>query len=351
MNFCSDNATGASPEVIESLARANAGYAMPYGNDPLTQRVEEKIREIFETDAAVYLVATGTAANSLSLSVMTPPWGAVFCHPGAHIEVDECGAPEFFTHGAKLILLDDVDGKITANGLAKAEEHLMRDNVHHVQPSAISITQASEAGTVYPLEMVHKISDWAHERNLSVHIDGARFANALVSSGCSPAAATWQAGVDILSFGGSKNGCMAAEAVVIFNRDLPGTFALRRKRAGHLFSKMRFLSAQFDAYLTDDLWLKNACHANAMAKMLAEGLGKIDGAEFQTPVDANEVFVKLPEAVIRGLQQDGFQFYRWDDPTAGRVIRLVTAFNTNPDHVSAFIESAAKPTGQEKIRT
>jgi threonine aldolase len=344
MNFCSDNATGASPEVIQSLIQANEGHAMPYGNDALTKRVEDRIRDVFETDAAVYLVATGTAANALSLAAMTQPWGAVFCHPKSHIHVDECGAPEFFTAGAKLISLDDVNGKITSDGLAMAEAHIMGDDVHHVQPSAISISQASEAGTVYPAHMVREIADWAHARDVSVHMDGARFANAVVSLGCTPAEITWKAGVDILSFGGSKNGCMAAEAVVIFNRDLAKNFAFRRKRGGQLFSKMRFISAQFDAYLTDGLWLKNATHANAMAQELVKGLSDIPGAEFQSSTDANEIFVKLPEAVISGLYEDGFQFYRWDEPTAGRVIRLVTAFNTDPAHVDAFLASARKST-------
>ena len=342
MNFCSDNATGASPEVLEALIRANEGHTMPYGNDPLTKKVESKISDLFETNATVFLVATGTAANSLALSAMTPPWGAVFCHPKSHIQVDECGAPEFFSGGAKLISLDDVGGKISTESLKVAEQHIIKGDVHHALPSAISLTQASEAGTVYPNDTVREISDWAHAHDITVHMDGARFANAIVSLGCSPAEATWKSGVDILSFGGSKNGCMAAEAVVIFNPDMAENFAFRRKRAGHLFSKMRFISSQFDAYLTDDLWLKNATHANAMAKILAEGLRDIEGAEFQTPVDANEIFVKLPEAVISGLYADGFEFYRWDEPKAGRVIRLVTAFNTNADHVDAFIESAKK---------
>ncbi len=342
MNFCSDNATGASPEVMDSLARANVGHAMPYGADPLTKHVEEKIAQIFETDVSVFLVATGTAANSLSLAAMTPPWGAVFCHPASHIAVDECGAPEFFTGGAKLIHLDDVDGKVTPEGLINAEAFMSGKSVHQVQPSALSITQATEAGTVYPLSVIHEMSERCHALGINVHMDGARFANAVVSLDCSPAEATWKAGVDILSFGGSKNGCMAAEAVVIFNRGLAKDFAFRRKRAGHLFSKMRFISAQFDAYLTDDLWLKNARHANEMTKTLAEGLRHIPGAEFQVPVDANEIFVKLPETTIQGLYQDGFQFYRWDDPTVGRVIRLVTAFNTPQDDVIDFIASARK---------
>ncbi len=340
MNFCSDNATGASPEVMESLIKANEGHAMPYGSDPLTLSVEDKIRSTFESDPEVFLVATGTAANSLALSVMTPPWGTVFCHPAAHIEVDECGAPEFFTGGAKLTLLNNINGKITAEGL-KAGWDGIEKTVHQVQPSAISITQASEAGTIYTLDEIRAISTKAHELGLLVHMDGARFANALVSLDCSPAEMTWKAGIDVLSFGGSKNGCMAAEAVVFFNRDLAETFAFRRKRAGHLFSKMRFISAQLDAYLSNDLWLNNARHANSMAAQLHKGLTTIPSATFKTTVDANELFVDLPARVVDGLEAGGFEFYRWGDHE-GTLIRLVTAFNTKSEDVDAFIECARK---------
>lgn len=338
MNFCSDNATGASAAVMEALVKANEGLTMPYGNDPLTQSVHDRIREIFECDAEIFLVTTGTAANALSLSVMTPPWGGVFCHKDAHIEVDECGAPEFYTGGAKLIHLDDDQGKITARGLRAGWDGIEK-TVHQVQPSVVSITQATEAGTVYQVSEISDICNTAHERNLHVHMDGARFANGLVTLGCSPAEMTWKAGVDVLSFGGSKNGCMAAEAIIIFNRDLGDTMTFRRKRAGHLLSKMRFISAQFDAYLSNDLWLDNARHANAMASRLSEGLQDIVGAVFNNPVQANEMFVTLPAAVVDGLEADGFQFYRWGDPT-GTLIRLVTAFNTKIEDVDNFIKSA-----------
>ncbi len=338
MNFCSDNATGASPSVMDALIRANDGHAMPYGSDELTKRVEDRIRDLFETDAEVFLVATGTAANALSMSVMTPPYGAVFCHAKAHIEVDECGAPEFFTGGAKLIHLDDDNGKITARGLEAGWQGIEK-SVHQVQPGAVSITQASEAGTIYPVDDVAAISEVAHGHGLNMHMDGARFANAIATLGCAPAEVTWKAGIDALSFGASKNGCMAAEAVVLFNRDLAREFAFRRKRAGHLFSKMRFISAQLDAYLSDDLWLNNAQHANAMASRLADGLSQVPGAQFDTPVEANEIFVTLPEQVISGLEGDGFEFYRWGAED-GTLLRLVTAFNTNPAHVDAFIKNA-----------
>jgi threonine aldolase len=323
---------------MDSLLKANEGLAMPYGNDPLTQSVHDRIREIFECEADIFLVATGTAANALSLSVMTPPWGGVFCHKDAHIEVDECGAPEFFSGGAKLIHLDDEQGKITADGLQAGWDNIEK-TVHQVQPSVVSITQATEAGTVYKTGEISGICQTARDLGLHVHMDGARFTNALVTLGCSPADMTWKAGVDILSFGASKNGCLAAEAIVVFNRDLAKTLSFRRKRAGHLLSKMRFISAQLEAYLSHDLWLDNARHANTMATRLAKGLQGIDGAVFMNPIEANEMFVTLPASVVDGLETDGFQFYRWGDPK-GTFIRLVTAFNTKVEDVDNFIKSA-----------
>jgi len=340
MNFCSDNATGASPAVLDSLIRANEGHTLPYGDDPLTAAVGDKIRALFETDADVFLVSTGTASNSLALATMTPPYGGVFCHPRAHIEVDECGAPEFFTGGAKLVHMDDDNGLSTPAGFDDTWNHLEK-SVHQVQPGAISLTQTSEAGTIYTVDTIATIASAAHGRDLHVHMDGARFANALAALNCSPAEMTWKAGIDVLSFGASKNGCMAAEAVVFFNRDLAKAFPFHRKRSGHLFSKMRFISAQFDAYLDNDLWLDNARHANAMAKKLADGLAGIHGAAFIHTVDANLIFITLPGLVLDGLEADGFQFYRMED-ARGSFIRLVTAFNTDPAHVDAFIASAAQ---------
>lgn len=342
MNFCSDNVTGAAPEILAALARANDGPAAAYGDDPLTRAVEARIADLFERDAAVFLVATGTAANALSLSVMAPPFGAVFCHPDSHIENDECGAPEFFSGGAKLVLLPGAEGKLDAAALKTALD-APDHGVHHVRAAAVSLTQASEAGTVYTADEVKAIADLAHERGLTVHMDGARFANAIATMGCTPAEASWKAGVDILCFGASKNGALAAEAVVIFDPALAETFAYRRKRAGHLFSKMRFLAAQFDAYLTDDLWLRLAAYANAAAARLARGLAALPGATLRYPVEANEIFVELPEPVIQGLIADGFAFYRWPGEGA-TLLRLVTAFNTRGADVDAFIASAQRHT-------
>ncbi|RMD63177.1 MAG: low specificity L-threonine aldolase, partial [Alphaproteobacteria bacterium] len=339
VNFCSDNATGASVEILRALEAANGGTAMPYGADDITARVAARLGEIFETEVAVFPVATGTAANVLALSVMVPPYGAVYCHREAHIHVDECGAPEFYTGGAKLIPLPGAHGKLDPQTLEGAITGA--GVVHAVQPAAISLTQATEAGTVYTPDEVAAIAAVARRHGLGLHVDGARFANALVALGCSPAEATWKAGVDALSFGATKNGALGAEAVILF-KPAPGMaeeFGYRRKRGGHLFSKMRFLSAQLEAYLADDLWLRNARHANAMARRLGDGLATLPGVALIHPVEANEVFARLPEAMIAGLLDDGFAFYRWGAPEACEV-RLVTAFDTDPQDVNRFLTAA-----------
>ncbi|QKD81899.1 low specificity L-threonine aldolase [Thermoleptolyngbya sichuanensis A183] len=341
MNFCSDNVTGASPEILSALIAANGGAAMPYGADDITQRLQQRFCDLFETNLSMFPVATGSAANALALSVVAPPYGAIYCHAEAHINVDECGAPELFTGGAKLVTLPGENGKITAEALAHALAHAGIGFVHHVQPAAVSITQATEAGTVYTLEEIRAIAQVAHQYHLPLHLDGARFANALVSLGCTPAEMTWQAGVDMLSFGATKNGAIAAEAVLFFNPEQAAGFEYRRKRGGHLFSKMRFLSAQLEAYLTDDLWLRNAAHANCLAQRLAAGLRKIPGVTLAYPVEANELFVRFPDPILKGLQADGFQFYAWESD--GRsMVRLVTAFNTAEADVDAFLSAAQR---------
>lgn len=345
MNFCSDNVTGVAPQIMAALAAANTGAAMPYGNDECSQRLEAKFSDLFETAVKVFPVATGSAANALALSVITPPFGAIYCHPEAHINADECGAPEFYTGGAKLVTLPGTHGKIHAVDLEAVLLRAGAGVVHHVQPAAVSLTQATEAGTVYNASEVYQIAEVAHANGLNLHMDGARFANAVVSLGCSPADITWRAGVDVLSFGATKNGAMAAEAVVFFNQSLAETFSYRRKRGGHLFSKMRFLSAQLEAYITDDLWLKNATHANQVAAELAAGLAELPGARLCHPVEANEIFIQLPEAVVEGLVADDFQFYRWEGEES-TTLRLVTAFNTNKEDVTAFIEAARRYSAQ-----
>jgi threonine aldolase len=340
-NFASDNVTAMAPEILTALAAANEGPAMPYGADPVTARLRERFNELFETEVTVFPVATGTAANVLGLSLLTPPYGAVYCHRDAHIAVDECGAPEFYSGGAKLVTIDGAAGKLTPQGLVAAIGGA--GVVHHVQPAAVSITQASEAGTLYTPSQIAGISEVARGHKLGLHMDGARFANAIAALGCSPAEVTWKAGVDVLAFGATKNGAMAAEAVVIFRPELAREFEFRRKRGGHLFSKGRFLSAQLEAYLTDDLWLHNAKHANALAARLGEGLSALPGITLHHPVEANMLFLRLPQRVAEGLKAAGFMFYDWSTADTGsgyREIRLVTAFDSRSAEVEAFIAAA-----------
>jgi threonine aldolase len=346
VNFNSDNVAGASPEILAALTAANAGAVASYGDDPITARLEARFAALFEHEVAVFPVGTGTAANALALAACVPPWGVVYCHPQAHIAVDECGAPEFYSGGAKLALLDGADAKLVPVVLAQALANGGAGVVHHVQPAAVSVSQATECGTVYRPAELAALGEIAHAHGCKLHVDGARFANALVTLGCSAAEATWRAGVDLLSFGATKNGALAAEAVIVFDAALAATLGYRRKRAGHLFSKMRFLSAQLDAYLADDLWLRNARHANAMAARAAAGLAALGnrGVALAHPVEANELFVRLPASVNRGLAADGFLFHGWGPPEDG-VVRLVTAWNTDPADVEALIARAAHHAG------
>ncbi len=345
MFFASDNGGPAAPEVIEAIARANEGAAMPYGADPIMDRVREKIRAVFEApEAAVYLVATGTAANSLALATLVQPWQTVYCHHQAHIEEDECGAPEFFTGGSKLTLLDGADAKITPESLDHAISHTARAGVHNVQKGALSLTNATEAGAVYSPQEVAVLCEIAQKAGIPTHMDGARFANALVRLGCTPAELTWKAGVDVLSFGGTKNGLLGVEAVILFNPDHAWEFELRRKRGGHLFSKHRFLSAQMEAYLAEDLWLRLARKANAAADQLAKGILKVPGASLMHPVEANAVFARWPRKGHRAAQDAGAQYYLWpfdqtlDGPEEEMLsARLVCNWATDGAEVDRFL--------------
>ena len=338
MNFCSDNTTGIAPEIMAALVAANSGQAMPYGEDAITGRLAELFGALFETEVAVFPVGTGTAANALALSLMTPPYGAIYCHREAHIAVHECGAPELFSGGAKLVVLDGEHGKISSGALEAALEQAGGGDVHHVPPAALSLSQQTECGTLYTPREVTALCEVAHGHGLNVHMDGARFANAVVTLDCTPAEATWRSGIDILCFGATKNGALAAEAVIIFKPELAGEAAYRHKRVGQLFSKMRFISAQLEAYIADGLWLENARHANAQATRLAEGIEATAGVELLYPVQGNELFATLSEPVLSGLLEDGFMFHRWRD---GGVVtaRLVTAFDTAPGDIDAFIAS------------
>jgi threonine aldolase len=343
MDFRSDNTHGASPEIAAALTTANTGTETSYGDDTASKALVARFADLFEHEVAVFPVVTGTAANALALSVTTPPFGAVYCHAEAHIMVDECGAPEFYAGGAKLVPLDGADGKIAADDLAAALAADGTGNVHQVQPATLSLTQLTECGTAYRVDEIAALAGVARGHGLRVHMDGARFANALVGLGCTPAEMTWRAGVDILSFGATKNGAWAAEAVVVFAPELAAEMAFRRKRAGHLLSKMRFVAAQLEAYLTDELWLRNAAHANAMAGRLAQGLGAVPGAGLAHPVDGNQLFVRLPAATIEALSADGFMFHRWPETVANAtVVRLVTAFDTSEADIAAFVDAAAR---------
>jgi len=343
-NFKSDNVTPVCDAIMKAMQAANAGTADSYGRDEFTAALNAVAGEIFGTEVAFFPVATGTAANALALAHCVPPYGAVYCHDAAHIVTDECGAPEFFTGGAKLIGLPSPDGKIAPQQVADAAALALDLGVHHVKPSAVSLTQATEWGTVYSVAEVSALAAVARRYHLSMHMDGARFANALVHLGCSPAEATWQCGIDVLSLGATKNGALCAEAVVFFDPARAEEFERRRKRAGHLWSKLRFVSAQWLAYFTDGLWLDNARHANAMATALARGLQTVRGAQLLQAVDANEVFVALPEATVAALETAGFGFYRWPGCAnpQGVAIRLVTSYATTLASVEELVAAAER---------
>jgi threonine aldolase len=342
-NFNSDNVTPACAPIMAALQAANEEPMPSYGADPFTVRLQLTASEIFEKEVMVFPVATGTAANALALAQLVPPYGAVYCYEAAHIVTDECGAPEFFSGGAKMIGLAASDGKIMPEQIDKAVAFATEMGVHHVKPAAVSLTQASECGTVYDLAQLAAIAAVAKRHGLGVHMDGARFANALAHLGCSAADATWRRGVDVLALGATKNGALCAEAVVFFDPKLADDFARRRKQAGHLWSKMRFLSAQLLAYLSDDLWLANARQANAMATALARGLREVKGVRLLQSVDANELFVAMPEPLIAALEADGFKFYRWPYPGFSEAaIRLVTSYATTGADVEAFTAAAQR---------
>lgn len=356
MNFASDNTGPAAPEVIEAVVRANDGHAASYGAEAAMARVTERVRAIFEApEAAVYLVATGTAANSLALACLCPPWGSVFCHPQAHVAVDECGAPEFYTGGAKLTLVEGPDGRIAPEALERVLAGFGERNVHGVQKGALTLTNATEAGTVYGPDDVRRLAAIARAHGLPVHMDGARLANALAATGARPAEMTWRAGVDALSLGGTKNGCLGVEAVVLFDAARAWEFELRRKRGGHLFSKHRFLSAQMEAYLADGLWLDLAARANARAGALSEGLAA-GGARLVHPTEANAVFAAWPRAGHRAAQAARAAYYLWpfgqslEGPGEEALsARLVCNWATSEAEVAGFLDVLAGEKAVDRV--
>jgi threonine aldolase len=340
MNFSSDNSYGAAPEILAALGAASAGAVPSYGDDEITARVVKQLSDIFAREVAVYPVITGTAANSLALATLSPPHGAIFCHAESHIATDECAAPEFFTHGAKLVPLEGHGGKIAPKDIEAVLPNFQR-GVHSSKPSVVSITQLTELGTAYTPAEVAALADFAHARGMALHMDGARFANALAHLGCDAADIAWRAGVDALSFGATKNGALGAEAVIFFDKDKAGDFEYRRKKSGHLLSKMRFISAQLDAYLADGLWLANAARANALARKLGEGLAAAKGVTLAHPVEGNQVFAHMPDRTVRRLREAGARFYDWAPSADGRtLVRLVTSFATPEADVTQFVNLA-----------
>ncbi|EBA10739.1 threonine aldolase family protein [Roseobacter sp. CCS2] len=344
MYFASDNAGPAHPKVMEAMVAANEGYAMGYGADPIMDAVRAQVREVFEApEAAVYLVINGTAANSVLLSAMTKPWETVFCTDCAHIHEDECNAPEFYT-GAKLTLVPTADGKMTADDLRAKIIGEENRGVHGPQRGPVSITQVTEKGTIYTLDEIGALTATAQEFGMQTHLDGARFTNALVALGCSAADMTWKAGVDTVSFGGTKNGLLGVEACVIFNPDIAWEFELRRKRGGHLLSKHRYLSAQMQAYLTDNLWLDMARAANARCMQLADGLRQHNTAKMLFEPQANMIFFEIPRSEHKRMLDAGAVYYVMNgdpavgDPDARLTGRLVCDWSMTESGVSQFLD-------------
>jgi threonine aldolase len=332
LQFASDNTAGICPEALAAFNAANTGFAASYGNDEATRQVCDRLRELFATDVEIFFVFNGTAANSVALAALCQSYQAVICSDSAHVETDECGAPEFFSNGSKLLVSPHRQGKLTAAGVVDLITR--RNDIHYPRPKVVTLTQATELGTVYTPQEVTDIAAAAHHHGLTVHMDGARFANAVAALGCSPADVTWRAGVDVLCFGGTKMGLPVGEAVVFFDRRLGEEFAYRCKQAGQLASKMRFLSAPWLAMLENDTWLRHATHANAMAQRLAERIAGIPGVQLLMPCQANGVFVRLPPAAQEHLRALGWVFYTF----IGGGARFMCSWATNEAAVARLAD-------------
>lgn len=349
MFFASDNWAGAHPKVAAALSANAAGFDAAYGNGGIDQSIGKRFNEVFEREVAVFFVATGTAANALSLASVNRPGGIAFCHREAHMIEDECGAPEYLTGGARLHPVDGPLGKMTTENLEAALSRFEPEFVHAGQPMAVSLTQATEVGTVYSLDEIEALAAIAKKRGLPVHMDGARFANALVALDATPAEMTWKRGIDIVSFGGTKNGCWCAEAVILFDTSKAREFGFLRKRAAQLFSKSRFIATQFDAYLENGHWLDTARHANAMAAQLAQAIDASATSRLGWKPQANELFPVIRKDTVEKLTAAGAVFYPWNPPSgfAGGIgpdetmCRLVTSFATTQDEVDRFGELIA----------
>ena len=334
--FASDNNAGICPEALAALAEANRGHAPGYGDDDWTRAAVDAIRRVFDTDCDVYLVFNGTAANSLALATICRSTDAVICSENAHVNVDECGAPEFFSGGAKLLTAKTPHAKLTPD-VVTALARTPHDE-HASRPRALALTQATEFGTVYTPAELRALCETAHSRGMKVQLDGARFANAVVSLDCTPADISWRAGVDVLSFGGTKNGLPFGEAIVFFDRALADEFLRRRKQGGQLASKMRFLAAPWTATLKNGAWLTHAAHANAMAQRLARAIERLPGVSFIAPVEANGVFVNVPARAIEAVRANGWRFYSFVGDTG---VRFMCAWDTTPEIVDRFAADIA----------
>ena len=341
MHFASDNWAGAHPAIADRLSAAAAGFSAAYATGDLDKAVQRRFAEVFEHDVAVYYVGTGTAANALAMTALARPGGVAFCHRESHMVVDECGAPEYFSGGARLCPVDGTQGRMDPAQLRAAIARYPAKIVHHGQPMAVSLTQASEIGTVHSLDDIRAIAAVAEDVGLPVHMDGARFANALVALGCTPAEMTWKSGVEIVSFGGTKNGCWCAEALVVFEPEKFGQLPFLHKRAAQLFSKSRFISAQFDAYLEGGLWLETARHANAMAAKLADRLRQSPSTRLAWEPQANEVFAIIARDKAAEMLGAGAAFHPWGKPHGyaepvgadEEIYRFVASFATTEEHV------------------
>jgi len=331
-HFASDNYAGICPEALQALLSANNGHASAYGDDDWTRRVSDRLRELFATDCDVYFVFNGTAANSLALASLCQSYHSVICHELAHVATDECGGPEFFSNGSKLLSAKGENGKLTPDAILEVIER--RSDIHYPKPRVVTLTQVTEVGTLYRTDEVAAIAELAHSKGLRVHMDGARFANAIAALGVTPADMTWRAGVDVLCFGGTKMGLPVGEAVVFFDRSLAEDFAYRCKQAGQLASKMRFLSSPWLGILEGDTWLRHARHANAMAQRLSTGLARIPGASLMFPTEANGVFASLSPAVQDGLRERGWRFYSFIGAGGSR---FMCAWDTTPERVDALL--------------
>ena len=334
--IASDELAGVHPKILENIGRYSEGFCMAYGDDVLTERVEKRFAELFEHEVAVFMLGAGSAANSLALSQICPPFGGIYTPILSHVDTQETGAPEHFTRGAKLIPCNHEHGKLDLEDMKYRLAYAEECGIHYPKPSVVTLTNQTEFGTHYTPDETRALSALAHEKGMKVFLDGARFANAVAAHDYTPAELTWKAGVDVMNFGATKGGAIAAEAVIFFNPDDAKDVAYRRKNTGQLFCKMRFIAAQFEAFLDDDLWLKNARHANTLAKHLSEKLGAM-GVKITHPTEGNQVFVELSDALAKGLYADGWFFYPWWPPGN---YRFVMSWATSRDQIDAFLDSA-----------